>query len=549
VEDKHGTVAFELSTKQPVCAVIMATEGENKGPEETSQEEKEEPEVGEIWQAIPMADHFENQQRLPEPIEGCPNFRRVPGYKVYCCGQPTSKGFEAVLNKVCGDIYPKDGKIIWFNLRQEPVVYVNDDPMCARPPNKIGEYAELGDVTRTSVKEDEPKFVKVCKKRAAANGGKLKYVTIKKEEKETEVKSVRSLSAIMESLKSQFPGLVHMRVPICNSAAPQEKDFDTMVQLLTGSSINTPIIVSDQLGLSRATTGCVIACLFKEFQLSAGYDGLVNVVPGVNTEIIQMDRYSMDMKKDALFRGEFACVMEMVKNIKDGEAAKNHCDKVIDKNGTKKTGGNGIKQLRENIAESKMSYEIMDESAQSFLKIKIMDNIHKYFYMIVFSAYMREAATLARDHCPEEIKAENSLTAGKFAIPCDKLKVQRTFVEFMEEHNDLRTLVETGKGNLQWERELDPAALASLEALATKDFKGNLGTIIHDIYQTAHNMFNDIPAGDHKKRAKYRFASKTLMRILPPGLKEEVEALIEKKKITLDLYDILGQCTWGQNKV
>jgi len=62
-------------------------------------------------------------------------------------------------------------------------------------------------------------------------------------------------------------------------------------------------------------------------------------------------------------------------------------------------------------------------------------------------------------------------------------------------------------------------------------------------------MFNDMPEGDHKKRAKYRFASKTLMRLLPDELKTEVESLIEKKAITLDLYDILGQCTWGQTKL
>merc|ERR1712029_841532 len=62
-----------------------------------------------------------------------------------------------------------------------------------------------------------------------------------------------------------------------------------------------------------------------------------------------------------------------------------------------KTGGTGIKQLRENIAESKLSYEIMDDAAQAFLKSKIMDNIHKYFYIICFAGYMREAAAAARD--------------------------------------------------------------------------------------------------------------------------------------------------------
>ena len=29
-----------------------------------------------------MADHFEKIQKLPDPVPGCPNFRRVPGYKV-----------------------------------------------------------------------------------------------------------------------------------------------------------------------------------------------------------------------------------------------------------------------------------------------------------------------------------------------------------------------------------------------------------------------------------------------------------------------------------
>merc|ERR1711963_217739 len=192
---------------------------------------------------------------------------------------PTVAGFEAALNKVCGETYPKTGKIIWINMRQEPDVYVNGEPVCARPANKIGEYAELGNVTRDSAKATEVKFLEECAKRIAGNGGKLKVVDINKKESEKEVKEILSLSKVIENMK---------------------------------------------------------------------------------------------------------------------------------------------------------------------------------------------------------------------------------------------------------------------------DFKGNLGTIIHDIYQTAHLMFGDMPQGDHKKRAKYRFASKTLMRLLPKELLGQVEGLIEKKTITLDLYDILGQCTWGQ---
>merc|ERR1712179_893715 len=292
-----------------------------------------------------------------------------------------------------------------------------------------------------------------------------------------------------------------------------------LVETLVGTAINCPIIISDQVGLSRATTGCVAACVFKEFQISASFEGLIETVPGMNLDLLKMDRYKVDMKKDALFRGEFEVIKELCSIIPDGDAAKRECDKVIDKNGPPKTGGTGIKQLRENIAESKLSYEIMDDAAQVFLKSKIMDNIHKYFYLIAFTAYMREAAEIARNAGTDDEKKKNGLTGGKISTPACELKLPTTFVQYMEDHAALRNIVEEGKGKLQWERDIPASALTNLESLAASDFKANLGKIIHDIYQTAHTMFSDMPQGDHKKRAKYRFASKTLMRILPNDLK------------------------------
>merc|ERR1712193_185642 len=454
--------------------------------------------MGDMEKAVCMTDHFDKIQKLPDPIPGVPNFRRVPGFKVYCCGQPTIEGFEKALEKVCGTIYPKDGPIIWFNLRQEPTVYVNGNPICARPPNKIGEYAELGAITRDIIKAQETAFLGECEGRKGTNGGKLKVVDVNKKESEVEVKELKSLSQAIEGLKEKSPGLVHWRVPVCNSASPLESDFDIICNTLVGTSINTPVIVTDQVGLSRATTGSVVACLFKEFQINASFEGLVETVPGVNLDLLRMDKYTMAPAKDPLFRGEFPVVLALLEKLK---------------------GGKGIKQLRENIAESKLSYEIMDDAAQAFLKVKIMDNIHKYYYLIVFTAYMREMAEVAKDAGSEDEKKKNGLTGGKISTPACELKLPKTFVQFMEEHSQFRSMVDEGKGKLQWERDIPAAALSNLESLATTDFKANLGKIIHDIYQTAHTMFSDMPQGDHKKRAKYRFASKTLMRILPADLK------------------------------
>merc|ERR1711955_180380 len=158
--------------------------------------------MGDMANAVCMVDGFEKIQKLPDPVPGCPNFRRVPGFKVYCCGQPTIAGFEAALNKVCGNIYPKDGPIIWLNLRQEPTVYINGEPICARPPSKIGEYAELGNITREIAKANEVEFLQVCEKRAEENGGKIKAVDINKKDLDLDVKQIKSLSQVIDDLKS-----------------------------------------------------------------------------------------------------------------------------------------------------------------------------------------------------------------------------------------------------------------------------------------------------------------------------------------------------------
>ena len=67
---------------------------------------------------------------------------------------------------------------------------------------------------------------------------------------------------------------------------------------------------------------------------------------GVNQDLLKLDTYIMDPNKDALFRGEFEVVKELTSTLKNGIAAKNVCDKVVDKNGTKKTGGTGMDRDR-----------------------------------------------------------------------------------------------------------------------------------------------------------------------------------------------------------
>ena len=73
-----------------------------------------------------------------------------------------------------------------------------------------------------------------------------------------------------------------------------------------------------QVGLSRSTTGCVAACLFRDYQISASFEGLIETVPGINLDVLKLDRYTMDPEKDTLFRGEFEVVKELIAALPDG---------------------------------------------------------------------------------------------------------------------------------------------------------------------------------------------------------------------------------------
>ena len=55
-----------------------------------------------------------------------PHWRRVPGFPVFGVGQPSESGFPKIAEKVSKD------KLIWFNMRQEPVAYVGGQPVTPR---------------------------------------------------------------------------------------------------------------------------------------------------------------------------------------------------------------------------------------------------------------------------------------------------------------------------------------------------------------------------------------------------------------------------------
>jgi len=215
--------------------------------------------------------------------------------------------------------------------------------------------------------------------------------------------------------------------------------------------------------------------------------------------------------------GEFEVIKELLAAFPDAKIAKAQVDKLIDL-AAPPPRGTGVENIRECIIESKMTFDVSADDWQAYLKAKIMNNIERYFYMIVFAMYIREV--------------------GPKGFP-------QTFKQYMDANSGLRTMIEEGRGKLEWERKIPDEKLAELkDMLSSADFKANMPKVIKRIYELSWDMFGDLPRGHHKNNSMHKLASKTMIEILPENLANHVEKKCGSLAGTPDFFDVIGQVSW-----
>ena len=208
---------------------------------------------------------------LPEgvdKVEGAPNFRQVNGFPVFGVGQPTEEGFLGALEKVAGSTAEPPEKILWFNVRKEPVVYINGSPYAPRDPAELHKNISITfSVDQTAHLEQS--LVGLTQELAEKAGGMLKVHKdlafcenpLEREEDVLEVKpeKVESPADILAIVKEKgFPNLEWTRLPANEERAPAEYCFDMMTKLLKEIPAAVPCVFSDQIGRGRTTNAMVL---------------------------------------------------------------------------------------------------------------------------------------------------------------------------------------------------------------------------------------------------------------------------------------------------
>merc|ERR1712156_1128789 len=106
---------------------------------------------------------------------------------------------------------------------------------------------------------------------------------------------------------------------------------------------------------------------------------------------------------------------------------------------------------------------------------------------------------------------------------------QRSFVSWMDEHSELRTMIEQGKDKIEWYRQVDPGMLRTLQdMIKVPNFKENMAAIVKTIYEFAFITYADLPRGPIKNNSMRKLAATTLLDILPPAIADRVNKKMEE---------------------
>jgi len=464
-----------------------------------------------------MTDAWPDMVKVESEIAGAPNWRRVPGFPIYATGQPlkddVGKCVEAALKK-----YDEQKNVVWISLRQEPCIYVNGKPYNVRATDDMANHLVMTEASDLSSLEQ--KMVKEIKKEdkfmwaQEEVGDKSKETAPESKLQQGRPDSLSTLGDLLAAEVKKQGKLETMRIPLNQFPAPSNASFEAMVKLLKGMGSAVPVILSDQGGKNRAATGAVVAALIKEAQLEMEFAKMRGIVPDdiiddLRSKKLHPEPPPRGKDANALMLGEFPVVMDLVGSVEAAKEAKQQVDRIID--------AVGVENIRENVVMDKMQFDVAGDEWRELLKERIMDQIEKYFMLIVFALYCKEA--------------------GQDGF-------SQTFSSWLS-GTSYQDQIATGKGKLEWERKIPDDKISALKDLMNVEkFDENLPEVINQINQLSYKTFNDLPRGDQKCKSMRKLAGRTLIDILPPKLTVYLEDKFGDLNKVPDFYDMVGQLSY-----
>ncbi len=390
-------------------------------PTELSAEEVVAQRTGDVLlrYTILKSDHFPGCQntRLTPLLDGAPNFRQVSDLPVYGVAIPTISGLRTVLD-LLGSAKNRR-KVLWFNLREEPVLYINGRPFVVREADKPFANLEYTGIDRDRVEDMEARLkADVLAESSLYNGAVMvaheddSFQVIEGWEAVTEV-DVQTPAEVYAELIKEGYDVDYLRVPITDEKAPKGDDFESLISRCWSPPEGAALMFNCQMGRGRTTTGMTIGCLLHLRKMQGvlapppseprpdlpswfveapelhqmpmsppAATARKKITASSTNELAENAARAKQQEDDEYKHGGYTVIRSLLRALENGRAAKSSLDLVLD-------ACAAMQNLREAIASyrSRLFYEANEIRRQSLLQV-CLEYLERYYVLVEFAAYL-----------------------------------------------------------------------------------------------------------------------------------------------------------------
>uniref|UniRef100_A0A671LSM4 Paladin-like n=1 Tax=Sinocyclocheilus anshuiensis TaxID=1608454 RepID=A0A671LSM4_9TELE len=328
---------------------------------------------------------------------GAPNFRQSKGsFPLYGMGQPSLSGFKQVLHRLQGQGHQE---VIFFCLREEPVVFLRleGDFLPYTPRRKENLHENLHDLGRDACSENLELTIRKELQDFAKLNDNVFYVYndiehFKGEPQKISISCEEDIHVTEEVYKRPrftLPTYRYYRLPLPTDGAPLEDQFDAFVNVLrenpslsSSRDASRPLpalLFSCQVGVGRTNLGMILGSLVMMHLTRAAQE------PTAPAEEDATDKPKM----------QFQVIQTLIRKLPKGQEVMEEVDRAIDL-------CSEMHDIREAIYENKQKlegigedYQIQGSSTKDYFLHRTLQSLERYFYLIVFNAYLHEQYPLA----------------------------------------------------------------------------------------------------------------------------------------------------------
>ncbi|WFD29764.1 hypothetical protein MSPP1_000776 [Malassezia sp. CBS 17886] len=356
---------------------------------------------------------------LPLRVDGMPNLRGVcplvplgataapvrpalPTAQVtWGSGMPTVDGLRRGLARM-GAAADGPTAVVWTNLREEPVLYVNGRPHVLRLADQPLTNVEATGVTTDVVERMERTLKRdlldeahsragrvLLHDEAAVDGGGFEIIPLWETVRDDDVLTPRE---VYERVRREGFRVEYTRVAITDEQAPVPTVFSQIEErVLHAVAVRAVTVFNCQMGRGRTTSGMIIAALVVSAQQYGGAllsADLEDRHAPASEEARAADHALSDLyEEELLLRGEYRCILQLVGVLSHGKLAKALTDRVIDRMET-------IQNLRKAISLTKLRADSAepDSPNRRHLNLVFRNYLARYGYLVAFASYLLDKA-------------------------------------------------------------------------------------------------------------------------------------------------------------